>query len=94
MLSLTLEVPLPFDFNKKASDEKREMSFDDKSFLKIANESISLLDGHYTLNLLFRKDDVIMPNNRHMAMQRLLSLKRKLREVIHSTKSTHPFSVT
>lgn len=67
------------DFNEKASDEKREMSFDDKSFLKIANESISLLDGHYTLNLPFRKNDVIMPNNRHMAMQHLLSLKRKFK---------------
>ncbi len=67
------------DFNEKASDEKLEMSFEDKRFLKIVNESISLSDGHYTLNLPCRKDDVIMPNNRHVAMQRLLSLKRKFK---------------
>ncbi len=55
------------------------MLFEDKQFLKIVNESISLSDGHYTLNLPFRKDNVIMPNNRHMAMQHLLSLKRKFK---------------
>ncbi len=67
------------DFNEKASEEKLEMSFEDKRFLKIVNESISLSDGHYTLNLPCKKDDVIMPNNRHMTMQRLLSLKRKFK---------------
>ncbi len=74
------------DFNEKASEENLEMSFEDKRFLKIVNESISLSDGHYTLNLPCKKDDVIMPNNRHMTMQRLLSLKRKFKrnELFHN----------
>ncbi|KAK0134727.1 hypothetical protein N1851_029616 [Merluccius polli] len=67
------------DFNEKASEEKREHSIEDKRFLEIASKSVSLFDGHYTLNLPFRKDDVLMPNNRHIAMQRLQSLKRKFK---------------
>ena len=67
------------DFNEKASEEKREHSIEDKRFLEIASKSVSLIDGHYTLNLPFRKDDVLMPNNHHIAMQRLQSLKRKLK---------------
>lgn len=39
--------------------------------------SVSLLDGHYSLKLSCRKDDVQIPNNRLIAMQRLLNLKRK-----------------
>lgn len=67
------------DFNEKTSDERREPSIEDKRFLEIANNSVSLIDGHYTLNLPFRHDDVQLPNNRHIAMQRLQSLKRKLK---------------
>ena len=67
------------DFNEKASEEKREHSIEDKRFLEIASKSVSLVDGHYTLNLPFRKDDVLIPNNRHIAMQRLQSLKRKFK---------------
>ncbi|KAK0141927.1 hypothetical protein N1851_020398 [Merluccius polli] len=67
------------DVNEKASEEKREHSIEDKRFLEIASKSVSLFDGHYTLNLPFRKDDVLMPNNRHIAMQCLQSLKRKFK---------------
>ena len=67
------------DFNEKASEEKREHSIEDKRFLEIASKSVSLVDGRYTLNLPFRKDDVLMPNNRLIAMQRLQSLKRKFK---------------
>lgn len=56
------------DFNEKTSKEKLEMSFtkEDKRFLAIANGSVSLIDGHYILNLSFRKDNVQMPNNHAM----------------------------
>jgi hypothetical protein len=67
------------DFNEKASEEKREHSIEDKRFLEIASKSVSLVDGRYTLNLPFRKDDVLMPNNRLIAMQGLQSLKRKFK---------------
>lgn len=61
------------------------MSHEDKRFLQIANDPVSLRDGHYVLNLPFRKDDVQMPNNCHIVMQRLLGLQRKFK----TNKSFH-----
>ncbi|KAM4533987.1 uncharacterized protein steap2 isoform 2-T3 [Odontesthes bonariensis] len=66
------------EFNEKTADEKREHSIEDKKFLDIANNSVSLIDGHYTLDLPFKDDNVKLPNNRPIALQRLHSLKRKL----------------
>ncbi|XDV29292.1 hypothetical protein PO909_032429 [Leuciscus waleckii] len=64
------------DFSEVASEEKTEMSVEDRRFLEIANEAV-LQDGHYYLKLPFRKTDVSMPNNRQVAEQRLQTLKRK-----------------
>ena len=50
----------------------------DRSFLKIADDSAEILDGHYSLKLPFRKDDTTLPNNRYLGEQRLQSLKWKL----------------
>ena len=60
-----------------------------KRFLEIANNSASLIDGHYTLDLPFKDDDVKLPNNRPIALQRLQSLKRKLKknEMFHDEYS-------
>ncbi|KAL7880992.1 hypothetical protein SRHO_G00032460 [Serrasalmus rhombeus] len=66
------------DFNEVASQERTEMSIEDKQFLEIAYGAL-LKDGHYSLNLPFRKPDVFMPNNRQVAEQRLQSLKRKMK---------------
>ncbi|KAL7830822.1 hypothetical protein SRHO_G00319490 [Serrasalmus rhombeus] len=67
-----------YDFNEVASQERTEMSIEDKQFLEMANGAL-LKDGHYSLNLPFRKPDVLMPNNRQVAEQRLQSLKRKMK---------------
>ncbi|XP_060799417.1 uncharacterized protein LOC132901020 [Neoarius graeffei] len=65
------------DFQENASEEKTEMSVEDKRFLQMANEAV-LENGHYSLKLPFRKASVHMPSNRKMAEQRLNSLKRKM----------------
>lgn len=54
------------------------MSVEDHKFMQIMDSSVEILDGHYQLPLPFKKDNPMMPNNRHMAEQRALSLKRKL----------------
>lgn len=66
------------DFNE--SQDKVEMSQEDKKFMTIAEESVKLLNGHYTLDLPFRRKDVIMPDNHHVAEQRLSSLKKKFQK--------------
>lgn len=50
------------------------MSVEDRKFMKCANDSVILKGGHYNLDLPFRRSDLIMPNNRSVAEQRLLGL--------------------
>jgi len=46
--------------------------------MKIVKDSANIVDGHYSLRLPFRKEDISLPNNRQVAEQRLSSLKRKI----------------
>lgn len=65
------------DFSEKTSDDDFKISREDQRFMEIMDQSISNENGHYCIDLPFRKDDVIMPNNRCLVEQRLMSLKRK-----------------
>lgn len=65
-------------FSELSSEEKTEMSVEDKRFLKIASEAV-LQNRHYHLKLPFRRTNVSMPNNRQKAEQRPQSLKRKMK---------------
>ena len=65
------------DFVEKSYEEKREMSIEDKQFLKSVEDSTTIVNGHYSFRLPFRSHDVSLPNNRQVAEQRLWSLKRK-----------------
>ena len=56
------------------------MSREDIRFLKIVDESAQLQDGHYSLKMPFRKDQLTLPNNLSMVKQRLLGLKGKFRK--------------
>lgn len=51
------------DFNETLIEDKAEMTIKGKKFIKIAEQSIKLEDGHDTLELPFRWDDTILPNN-------------------------------
>ncbi|XP_046339933.2 uncharacterized protein LOC124121032 [Haliotis rufescens] len=66
-----------YDFPEKAAEERKEMSQEDKEFMKIVTNSIHKEDGHYVVNLPFRDKDVIMPDNSEQALQRLRGLKKK-----------------
>lgn len=67
------------DFSEQAYNEKKELSYEDKQFLTIANDSIKVRDGHYELRLPFRKENINMPNNREVAEQRALNLLKRFR---------------
>lgn len=69
------------DFSERSVDEKPEMSREDLKFLEIMKSSANLTDGHYGLKLPFREENVSMPNNRHVAEQRALCLKRKFKSM-------------
>lgn len=67
------------DFSEKAYESVKEMSVEDKQFMKIDEDSAKIVNGHYNLKLPFKKYYVALPNNRQMAEQHLEGLKRKFK---------------
>ena len=53
------------------------MSLEDKRALQIMNKTVKKIGDHYSVGLLWKDDDPQLPNNREMAVKRLLSMKRK-----------------
>ena len=72
------EQQVKLDFPECAQDEQQGLSREGTQFMESAKESVKLLDGHYSIGLPLRKADTKMPNNRNVAVQRALSLKRRL----------------
>ena len=52
-----------------------KISKDDKAFLKTTEESTTKSGDHYVLSLLFKKENLIIPNSKKRAMQRIMYLK-------------------
>ncbi|KAL7827056.1 hypothetical protein SRHO_G00327740 [Serrasalmus rhombeus] len=67
------------EFPETHYTEKREMSLDDKKFMKILTEQVTYENSHYYLPLPFRNDNVMMPNNREVAIRRAASLAKRLK---------------
>ncbi|XP_062566787.1 uncharacterized protein LOC134229094 [Saccostrea cucullata] len=66
------------DFSERAIDDVPEPSRDDRRFLDFVTNSVRFENGHYVIGLPFKSENVIMPNNRKQAEQRLNSLAKKL----------------
>lgn len=56
----------------------REMSVMDKRVLQLWDDNVKVVDGHYELPIPFRNNPPTLENNKWMAEQRLLGLKRRL----------------
>ena len=72
------------------SDTQRTMSFEDKKAMQMMEETVSLENGHYEVGMLWKDEDVKLPNNRHMALKRLEYLKSRLQkdETLHQKYQT------
>lgn len=77
-LQLLLEKQYQSDFNEKIADNKEKMSRQEARFIEIMDQSVKLKDGHYSLKLPFKAQEVTLPNNRCIAQQRLIGLRRKM----------------
>ncbi|TWW60961.1 hypothetical protein D4764_05G0010510 [Takifugu flavidus] len=66
------------DFPENAQSEHLEMSKEDQLFVDRVSESTKLVNGHYSIRLPLKNKDVKMPNNRAVAEQRALNMKKKL----------------
>lgn len=61
----------------KVPDEK-DMSMEDKQFLQIMEEGVVYSDGKYVAPLPFRKQRVVMPDNRYQAYQRAMWQRKRM----------------
>ena len=59
-----------------------EVSKDDKAFLKAIEESTTKSGDHCVVPLPFKKENLIIPNNRKQAVQRVIDTKRRLKKVL------------
>ncbi len=66
------------DFPDRNYSDKTEMSQEDRKFMQSVEQSIQYKDGHYCIGLPFKNDPAKLPNNRCIAEQRAIGLKRKL----------------
>ncbi len=73
-----LEELLQSQYNHNFSEnivEKEEMSREDLQFMEIMTNSVKLQEGHYSLRLPFRNNDVVLPNNLSCAVAAVTSSK-------------------
>ena len=66
------------EFNQLTCDNKRGLSVHDKQAMKIIEESLQFINGHYQIAIPWESSQPCLPNNRVMAEQRLGCLKRRL----------------
>ena len=79
--SITLEDKLQHMWNhdyKDNSANEKSMSLEDQQWEKKVSASTTLREGHYEVPLPFREDDILFPENRNQALQRLESTKKRL----------------
>ncbi|KAL7848772.1 hypothetical protein SRHO_G00203950 [Serrasalmus rhombeus] len=71
------EQQFKMDFPESSQDEELGLSREDSKFLRMASETVTLSNGHYSIALPLKDRDIRMPDNRAIVEQRALSLKRK-----------------
>ena len=59
-------------------DNSKTMSVQDKQALKVIEKTLTKVDSHYQMGLLWKNEDTHLPNNRTVAEIRLKHLKRRL----------------
>ncbi|KAJ8397167.1 hypothetical protein AAFF_G00010210 [Aldrovandia affinis] len=65
------------DFPDAGQNEDIEMSKDDHQFMNMVSQSSKLVDGQYSVCLPIRNKSSCMPNNRSVAEQRVLNLRKR-----------------
>ena len=66
------------EFSEPLNSERKSMSVNDKKAMKIMEDSLSFVHGHYQMAIPWKDEKPCLPNNRSMAEGRLGHLKKKL----------------
>ncbi len=67
------------DFPECSKNEQVGFSREDHKFIEMVTDSLKLEGGHYSIGLPLRNKDVRMPDNKIIAEQRALNLKKRLK---------------
>ncbi len=73
-----LKMYMNMDFNERLSNQREMLSAEDKQFMKIMEDSVIKINGHYQVRLPLKERNVIMPNNVSQANMFAERLKHKL----------------
>ncbi len=65
------------DFPECSQEEQPGPSREDCRFLEMVNNTVKLVDSHYSIALPLKDRKISMPNNRNIAEQRTYNLKRR-----------------
>ena len=67
------------DFNEPPSDDHEKISVEDRKFIELLKAGITQRsDGHFEMPLPLKSENILLPNNKQMALSRLMKLKYKL----------------
>ena len=74
-----MQVAKLFDQDFEVCLSEQKLSIEDRQFLKIMEDEIHQRDdGHFEAPLPLKNPEIKLPNNKHMAMQRLAGLRKRL----------------
>ena len=59
------------------------MTVNDKSAMEILQTTITKYENHYAVGLLWREDNIALPNNKPLALSRLYNLEKKFSKDQH-----------
>ncbi|XP_074655762.1 uncharacterized protein LOC141909272 [Tubulanus polymorphus] len=77
-LEKMVQESINLDFPERCIDERQNWSIEDRKFMKIMEEGVTMEKGHYQLPLPWRNKNIQLPNNFEQARRQLGSLKSKL----------------
>ena len=60
-------------------DDPNLMPKVDRRAINILNSTLSKIDNHHTVGLLWKEDKIILPNNRSTAMSHFLGLEKRFK---------------
>ncbi|CAL9682043.1 unnamed protein product [Knipowitschia caucasica] len=72
------EKQLKIDFPEAKQDEQHGLSKEDERFVESVSHSVNHIDGHYSIGLPVKRRYLKMPNNKTVAEQRAIGLKKRL----------------
>jgi hypothetical protein len=78
-VALERQVEMFWKLEEVSGKFDKGLSAEDRQALKIWDDSMQFVDGHYCFDIPFKRNPPCLPNNLPLAQQRLEGLKRRLR---------------